>query len=129
MRLKLLHTPSLLNSTTVCAGMDFGGYDLNTGNGKVITGTFSDAVTSCQSYCFETYSTATGGFLVGSEASTSSTCWCKYSRGTCTTQSCYFGVGFYKGERPRVDAPAWTMFAEGFWWSGQAASAPATARI
>jgi hypothetical protein len=84
-------------SSTVCSGMDYMGGDLAA---RSFTGTFSTALESCQSWCFGTYSSAVAGFLVGSEASSWHTCWCKGSRGSVTTQSCYFGVGFSKGEPP-----------------------------
>jgi hypothetical protein len=85
-------------STTVCAGMDYNqGNDLGY---KAYTGTFAAALASCQSWCFSTYSSAMGGFVLGSEASTSQTCVCKGTQTSSKTTSCWYGVGFYKGERP-----------------------------
>jgi hypothetical protein len=92
--------------TTVCAGMDFNmGNDLGS---RTYTGTtFSVALTSCQAFCFSMYSSAQGGFLVGSGSSTSHTCWCKGAvSGSFSQASCWLGAGFYKGERPVIPARA-----------------------
>jgi hypothetical protein len=81
------------SSATVCAGMDF-----NLGNdlGFKIYSTFD--VDSCVTYCYATYSSAVGGFLTYS-TSGSNYCWCKGTMvGSVTQQSCWYGVGFYKGE-------------------------------
>jgi hypothetical protein len=83
-------------STTVCAGMDFN--QLSSLGSKTYTGTFATALSSCQSWCFSTYSSAMGGFLVGSDASSSHTCWCKGTRTQSATMGCHYGVGFYKGQ-------------------------------
>jgi hypothetical protein len=94
-------------STTVCAGMDFNwGNDLGW---NVYTGSFSAALSSCQSWCFSTYSSAMGGVLVGSEATTSHTCFCKGTWTTTNTASCWYGVGFYKGEWPVMLAWRWRL--------------------
>jgi hypothetical protein len=79
--------------------------DFNQGNdlgSKTFTGTFATALSSCQSWCLTSYSSAMGGFLVGSEATTSHTCWCKGTRTQSATLSCWMGAGFYKGEWPAM---------------------------
>jgi hypothetical protein len=80
-------------SATVCAGMDFNvGNDLGS---KTFT-TFD--VDACESYCFTTWSSAMGGFMVYS-SSGSHVCWCKATMsGSVTQRDCWYGVGFYKGE-------------------------------
>jgi hypothetical protein len=82
--------------TTVCAGMD-----LNSGSStdiayKTITSSFDAAITSCQSWCFSTYSSCMGGFVV-QLASGTHDCYCKATMTSVTSFSCYYGVGFYKG--------------------------------
>jgi hypothetical protein len=75
--------------------------DYNQGNdlgSRTYTGTLAAAVASCQSWCFSTYSSTMGGFVLGSEASTSQTCVCKGTRKSAVTMSCWYGIGFYKGQ-------------------------------
>jgi hypothetical protein len=86
--------------TTVCLGMNVWATNLGS---TTFTGTFASAITSCQSYCFSMYSSATGGWLTGSEALTSHTCTCFWAvTAAATPLSCWYGLGFVKGERPDV---------------------------
>jgi hypothetical protein len=80
-------------SATVCGGMDW-----NLGNDLGYKWYTTFDVTSCMAYCYETYSSAVGGFMMYSTTG-SHTCCCKATpTGSFTQQSCWYGVGFYKGE-------------------------------
>jgi hypothetical protein len=80
--------------TTVCAGMAL----LTTSDlaYKSITSSFDAAIESCQSWCFSTYSSATGGWLAQGSSGTH-TCYCKSTFTSVSTRTCYTGVGFYLG--------------------------------